>query len=124
MPSTVIVADDALEYRTIVRFILARAPETMTIVGEAANGEEALALVLSEQPDIVITDLLMPRLNGIELVRRIKEELTRTKVIVMTSYTEDTYRRLAFVGGADAFVSKDVLARDLHPAIREIVALR
>jgi DNA-binding NarL/FixJ family response regulator len=121
VPSTVVVAGDAAEFRAIVRFVLATAPETMTVVGEAADGEEALALVLSEQPDIVITDMLMPRLNGIELVRCIKEELPGTKVIVMTSYTEDTYRRLALVGGADGFVSKDVLARDLLPAIREIV---
>jgi DNA-binding NarL/FixJ family response regulator len=121
VPSTVVVADDAAEFRAIVRFVLATAPKMMTVVGEAADGEEALALVLSEQPDIVITDMLMPRLNGIELVRRIKEELPGTKVIVMTSYTEDTYRHLALVGGADGFVSKDVLARDLLPPIREIV---
>jgi CheY-like chemotaxis protein len=67
VPLTIVVVDDALDYRLIVRALLAPESEAMIIVGEAANGEEALALVLRERPDIVITDLVMPRLNGVEL---------------------------------------------------------
>jgi DNA-binding NarL/FixJ family response regulator len=66
----------------------------------------------------------MPRVNGIELTRRIKVKLPDTKIVLMPSYTTEANRRLAFVGGADAFVSKDVLARDLLPTILEIVSLR
>jgi YesN/AraC family two-component response regulator len=122
MSLTVALADDADEYRSIVRFILNRAPEPITIVGEAADGVEALALVLRERPDIVITDMVMPFFNGVELMRRIKEELPETKVILMTSYPENTFKRLALVSGADAFVSKAVLARDLLSTIREVIA--
>jgi DNA-binding NarL/FixJ family response regulator len=98
----------------------------MTIVGEAADGEQALALVLRTRPDIVISDLLMPRLTGIGLTRliRIRQELRRTKIIIISSHTEDAYRLMASDSGADAFVSKDVLGRDLLPAIRGIVPLR
>ena len=74
-PLTVVVVDDASDYREIVRSLLARLSDVVTIVGEAADGEEALAVVLRERPDIVITDLMMPLLNGIELTKRIREEL-------------------------------------------------
>ena len=123
MSLSVVVVDDTLEFRAIVRFIMATASKTMTLVGEAADGEEALALILSERPAVVITDILMPRMNGIQPLRRIKEERPQTKVIVMTSYTDESYRRLALMGGADAFLNKSVLARDLLSTIREIVAV-
>ena len=95
---------------------------TVTIVGRANGGEEALTLVLRERPDIVIADFLMPRLNGIELTRRIKQELPDTKIILMTGYTGKANRRLAFLGGADGFLDKTALVADLLPAIRDIVA--
>ena len=119
---TIVIVDDAHEYRSLVRFLLSRASEMITIVGEAADGAQALALVLRERPDIVITDMVMPFFNGVELMRRIKDDLPETKVILMTSYPEDTFRRLALVSGADAFVSKAVLARDLLSTIHEVSA--
>ena len=93
MPLTVVVVDDDLDYRHIVRYLLASVSDTMVIVGEAADGEEALAVALRERPDIVITDLVMPRLNGVELTRRLRQELPLTKVILMSSYTEDALLR-------------------------------
>jgi DNA-binding NarL/FixJ family response regulator len=121
MPLTIVVADDDLQYREIVRYLLAAASDTMTIVGEAADGDEALALVLRERPDIVISDLVMPHLNGIELTKRIRQELPQTKVILMSSYTEDAYRLMASDSGADVFVSKQVITTSLLPAIRDLV---
>jgi DNA-binding NarL/FixJ family response regulator len=97
--------------------------DTVIIVGEAGGGEEALALVLRKRPDIVVADLLMPRLNGIELTRRIKQELPETKIILMTAYPGEANRRLAFVGGADGFLDKTALVTDLLPAIRDTVGL-
>ena len=120
---TVVVADDDLDYRYFVRFLLAPMADTVVIVGEADGGEEALALVLRKRPDIVVADLLMPRLNGIELTRRIKQELPDTKIILMTAYPGEANRRLAFVGGADGFLDKTALVTDLLPAIRDIVGL-
>ena len=90
IPITIVVADDYPDYRLLVRLILASVSDTIAIVGEAADGEEALALVLRERPDIVIADLLMPCLNGLELTRRIKHERPHTKVIL----NEFLYRNL------------------------------
>lgn len=124
MPLTIVVVDDAPDYRLLLRSILASVSETMAIVGEAADGEEALALVRRERPDIVITDLVMPRLNGVELTTRIRQELPQTKIILMSSYTEDAYRLMASDSGADAFVSKQVITSSLLPAIRDVIARR
>ena len=88
-------------------------------MGEAASGEEALAVVLRERPDVVIADLMMPRLNGLELTRRIKQDRPQTKILLMSAYTEDTYRRIASVSGADGFVNKHLIHTGLLPAIRE-----
>jgi DNA-binding NarL/FixJ family response regulator len=124
MPMTIVVADDAADYREIVRALLRPMSDTMTIVGEAADGEEALALILRERPDLVITDLVMPRLNGVELTRQIRQILPETRILLMSSYTEDAYRLMASDSGADAFVSKQVITTSLLPAIRDIIRRR
>jgi DNA-binding NarL/FixJ family response regulator len=124
VPLTVVVVDDSADYRLMVRTLLESVAESMTVVGEAADGEQALELIRRRRPDIVITDLVMPRLNGVELTRRIRQELPQTKIILMSSYTEDAYRLMASDSGGDAFVSKQVIATSLLPAIRDAVARR
>jgi two-component system invasion response regulator UvrY len=119
--TTVVVVDDDPDYLWLVRFILESGSDKAAIVGEAASGEEALGLVLDKRPDIVIVDLMMPRLNGLELTRRIKEERPQTKILLMSAYTEDTYRRIALVSGADGFVNKNLIRTGLLPAIREVM---
>lgn len=114
---TVVIADDFPDYRLLVRLLLTSLSDTISIVGEAADGEEALTLVRLERPDLVICDLLMPRLNGLELTRRIKHERPQTKVILMTSYTE-ACQRVAQVSEADAVVDKLGLQSGLLPAVR------
>jgi DNA-binding NarL/FixJ family response regulator len=121
MPLSVLIADDDPDHRLILRYLLTFVSDRMTIVGEAADGADALDLALRARPDIVITDLVMPRLNGVELTRRIRQELPETKIIVVSSYPEDTYRHMASDSGADAFVSKQVMARSLLPAIHGVV---
>ncbi len=121
MPLTIVVADDSPDYRDMVRHLLASVADAMTIVGEAADGEEALSLVRLHRPDLVITDLIMPRLNGIELTRHIRQELPQTRIILMSSYTEDAYRLMASDSGADVFVSKWVIHDALLPAIRDLI---
>ena len=120
-PLTIVVVDDAADYRQIVRSLLAGLLDVVSIVGEAADGEEALAVVLRERPNIVLTDLVMPRMNGVELTRRIRQELPQTKIILMSSYNEDAYRLLASDSGADAFVNKRVIYDALLPAIRDLI---
>ena len=119
--TTVVVVDDDPDYLWLVRFILESGSDKTTIVGEAASGEEALGLVLHKRPDVVIADLMMPHLNGLELTRRIKQERPQTKILLMSAYTEDTYRRIALVSGADGFVNKNLIRTGLLPAIREVM---
>jgi CheY-like chemotaxis protein len=119
-PITIVIADDYADYRLLVRFLLTSWSDTISIVGEAADGEEALALVRRERPDIVISDLLMPRLNGLDLTRRIKNERPQTKVILMTSYAE-ACERVAHVSEADAVVNKLGLHSGLLPAVRDAI---
>ena len=121
MPLTIVVADDDPQYREIVRYIVATVPDAMTIVAEAGDGEEALALVRRERPDIVITDLVMPLLDGIQLTRRIRQELPLTMVVLMSSYPEEAYRLMASDSGADAVVSKRVIHDALVPAILDLI---
>ena len=116
--------DDEPDYREIVRFLLLSLPDVVTVVGEAADGEEGLAVVLRERPDIVISDLVMPRLNGVELTRRIRQELPQTMIILMSSYPEDAYRLMASDSGAGAFVNKRVIFEALVPAIRDLIGRR
>ncbi len=118
MPLTVAVIDDSEEYRLIVRGLLRSVYDVTTFVGDAANGADGLALVRRERPDIVITDLVMPGLDGVELTRRIRLELPKTK---MSSYIEDAYRLMALDSGADAYVSKQMITRTLLPAIGDVV---
>ena len=123
MPVTIVVADDEEQYREIVQYLLATVSDTV-VVGEASDGEEAFSVALRERPDIVITDLVMPRLNGIELTKRIRQELPQTRVILMSSFTEDAYRIMASDSGADTFVSKQVLYDNLLPAIYDVIRRR
>ena len=92
-----------------------------TFVGDAASGAEGLALVRRERPDMVITDLVMPGLDGVEVTRRIRLELPKTKIILMSAAIEDAYRLMASDSGADAYVSKQMITRTLLPAIGDVV---
>ena len=123
-PLTAVIVDDAPEYIQVVRLLLLRLPDLVTVVGEAANGEEALAVILRKRPDIVITDLVMPGLDGIGLTKHIRRELPQTSVILMSSFTEDAYRLMTSDSGADSFVQKGVLYDALLPAVRDLISRR
>ncbi len=119
MPITVVLADDNPDHRLAVRFILELAAEVVSIVGEAADGHEALDLVRRQHPDLVIADVVMPNLDGLELTALLKREQPKTKVIIITAY--GGYDSVAARSGADAYVSKHEISSGLVPAIREVV---
>jgi CheY-like chemotaxis protein len=123
MPLNVVVADDDFDYRMIIRYLLASVPDDLALVGEAGDGEEALAVVLRERPDVLITDVVMPRLDGVALTRRVREALPAIRIILMSSYTEDAHR-LRASSGADAFVSKQVIGRSLLNVIGDLTGRR
>jgi DNA-binding NarL/FixJ family response regulator len=119
---TIVVVDDQLDFRLIVRALLGGVADLATIVGEAADGDEALALVRRTRPDILISDVIMPGLNGVDLARRVRAELPQTRTILMSSHVDDAYRLMASDSGADVFINKHVITSSLLPAVRDLIS--
>jgi len=102
-PIRVLIADDSARTREGLRVLFATWPE-ITVVGEAADGQEALRLVGESRPDAVLMDLQMPVLDGVQATQRIKQQWPAVTVIVLTMYP--TEQSAALSAGADAFVIK------------------
>ena len=115
---TVLVVDDHDVVRQGVRAFLEAQPD-LRIVGEAAGGEEAIRLVREHIPDVVLMDLVMPGMNGVEATRAVKAISPRTQVIVLTSYHEDDNIFPALRAGAISYMLKDIRAADLAEGIRK-----
>lgn len=94
------------------------------IVGQAADGIEALDLAERVHPDIVVTDLSMPRLGGLEVVRRLRERLPDVQVLVLTMHQEDEYVLQAVRAGAAGYLVKDSATREVVQAVRSLQAGR
>lgn len=118
MALRVLIVDDDVEIRSLVSFVLGQDPAVI-LVGEAVDGDSALVLVGQERPDLVVMDVMMPGIGGLEATRRIKREWPATKVLVLTNMTDDHTRSSAFVNGADSFLAKRDIATRLLPAIKD-----
>jgi DNA-binding NarL/FixJ family response regulator len=123
MTIAVAVADDQALVRVGFCGIIA-ATEGLTVVGEAANGEEAVAVARAGRPDVVLMDVRMPVLDGIEATRQITSaaESSGVKVIILTTFDLDDYVFGALRAGASGFLLKDTLPADLITAIRVVAA--
>ena len=123
MTIRVVVADDQALVRSGFTMLLAGEPD-IEIVGEAGNGAEAVALTASERPDVVLMDVRMPVMDGIEATRRISEDATlaETKVVILTTFDLDEYVHEALRAGASGFLLKDTLPVDLLNAVRVVAA--
>ena len=119
MATTILIVDDNAQLRALMRGIAAQEPACQ-VVGEAEDGAEAIRLAQALRPDIVLLDLAMPRVNGLEALRRIKAERPATTVIIVTVHAEDAYRQVAADGGADAFLLKKTLVTVLLPTIQHL----
>jgi len=113
---TVALVDDHEIVRQGVRALLETQPD-ITIVGEAASGEEGVRLSAEHAPDVVLMDLVMPGMNGVEATRQIKQQSPRTQVIVLTSYHEDEHILPAIRAGALSYLLKDVSPAELLAAV-------
>lgn len=122
MPINVVLADDNEDHRAAVRLILEVAAAGVAVVGEAGDGHEALELIRRTRPDLVIADVVMPYLDGLELTALVKRERPETKVIIMTAYGGGDFRPVAWRSGADAYVNKYEIGTGLVPTIREVVS--
>jgi NarL family two-component system response regulator LiaR len=116
---TVLVADDHPVVRQGLRTFL-DLQEGVSVVGEAATGAEAVAMVEELLPDVVLMDLVMPDLDGIEAARRIRDLSPTTKVIVLTSYAEDEKIFPAIKAGAAGYLLKDVEPDEIAEGIRRV----
>lgn len=121
MPIRILVADDHTIVREGVRLLLDAQPD-MQVVGEAADGEQALAKVRELQPEIVLLDIAMPNMNGLDATRAIKRELPKVQVLILTMYESDEYFFQALNAGAAGYVLKKVASADLVAAIRTVHA--
>ena len=123
MTISVAVADDQALVRVGFCGIIAATPG-FSVVGEAANGEEAVAVARSAKPDVVLMDVRMPVLDGIEATRRItaSPEAADVRVIILTTFDLDEYVFGALRAGASGFLLKDTLPADLLTAIRVVAA--
>lgn len=115
---TIILADDHPVVRQGIRILLER--ENFEIVGEAVNGIEAIRLAEKHQPDIVVLDMAMPVMNGITAVPQIREVSPRSKVVLLTMYTEEHHVLQALRAGVKACVTKTQAVEHLISAIREV----
>ncbi|MGD0715711.1 MAG: response regulator transcription factor [Gaiellaceae bacterium] len=117
----VLIADDQALVRSGFRLILETRPD-MQVVGEAANGEEAVRLALELEPEVILMDIRMPVLDGIEATRQIVAAGSPARILVLTTFDLDEYVHAAIRAGASGFLLKDVRPGDLVDGIRLIAS--
>jgi two-component system, NarL family, response regulator NreC len=120
---TVVLADDHAIVRQGLRLLLESDPE-FVVVGEAADGVEALELVKRRKPKVLVVDLMMPHLDGLETTRKISRLRLDTRVVILTMYGDEAYLLDALGSGAAGYVVKESAGADLFQAIRDVVAGR
>lgn len=119
-PITVLIVDDHAVVRQGIRTLLDMHPD-LQVVGEAESAEVALQLVEELVPDVVLMDLLLPGMNGVEATRQIKRISPRTQIVVLTSYAEDEHIFPALRAGALSYILKDIRPRALAETLRKAV---
>jgi NarL family two-component system response regulator LiaR len=116
-PITIVIVDDHFMVRQGLCALL-ETQSDMSVVGQAASGEEAVRLCADLAPDVVLMDLVMPGVNGVEATRQIKQTSPRTQIMVLTSYHEDEHIVPSIRAGALSYLLKDVSPKDLLIAVR------
>ncbi|WP_055603925.1 response regulator [Streptomyces aureus] len=119
--TTVLIADDQPMQRFGFRMLL-ESQDDMTVVGEASNGTEAIRLVDRHHPDVVLMDIRMPGLDGIEATRRIVATGDRTRILIVTTFDLDEYAYDGLRAGASGFLVKDAQPEELLAGIRAVAS--
>ncbi len=119
MPLRVLLAEDHAVVREGTRQMLER-DQDIVVVGEAADGVEVVALAASRSPDVILLDLSMPRMNGIEATRRIRAAQPATQVLILSAYDDEDYVVAAIEAGAAGYLLKTAHASEVIAAIRTV----
>ena len=117
----ILLAEDHPETRQLLKRLLAQEPD-FHIVADTGDGLEAVRRTLELAPDVLVTDLAMPGMHGLEVTRRVRQRALQTRIVIVSIYADEPYVLDAFRRGALAFVRKDEVGRHLVPAIRAILA--
>lgn len=117
----IIIADDHAVMRQGTRSLLEREKD-LVVVGEAADGEEAVKLIEQLRPDVAIVDIAMPKLSGIEVTKQIKPRCPSTAVLILSAYDNDEYIFALLEAGAAGYLLKDVDSREVIEAVRAVHA--
>jgi DNA-binding NarL/FixJ family response regulator len=119
MSIRIVLVDDHRLVRAGIRALLEKTPQGQ-VVGEAADGREAFALIEKQRPDIVLIDIAMPGLNGLDAVDRIKKEWPETKVIILSMHANEEYVVRALRSDVSGYLIKDAAVDELEDAIRTV----
>jgi DNA-binding NarL/FixJ family response regulator len=117
----VVLADDQRTVREGLELVLRMLPD-VDVVGTAANGAEALALVEATRPDVVLMDLRMPQVDGVEATGRLRAEYPQVRVVVLTTYADDESVFTALKAGARGYLTKDAGSEEIARAIARVAA--
>jgi two-component system response regulator NreC len=115
----ILLADDHTVMRSGLRLLLERQPN-LSVIGEAADGREAVNLAAAEQPDVVVMDIAMPHLNGVEAARQIVNHNPKVSVAILSMHSDESYVIRSLKAGARAYLLKDSAEADLIAAIHAI----
>ena len=116
----IIIADDHTVVRQGLRIMLEPKPE-YRLIGDARNGKELLELVANQQPDLIILDLLMPLMDGAEAIRIIRSQFPDIKILVLTSYSEESMVMKTMRSGANGYILKETSPEELIQAINAVM---
>jgi len=116
----VLLADDHTVMRNGLRLLLERQSD-LSVMGEAADGREAVELAVSGNPDVVVMDIAMPQLNGVEATRQIVSRSPRTAIVILSMHSDESYVIRSLKAGARAYLLKDSAEADLIEAIHAII---
>jgi len=122
-PTTLLLVDDNPTFLRILKhFLEEHYGDEVVVVGTAGGGEEALVRAKELQPQVILLDLAMPGLSGLETIPRLRSMIPDVRIIVLTVLNAIGYREAALAAGADDFVSKEALTAELLPAIRRVAS--
>jgi len=121
MTTSILIVDDHAVVRQGLRLLLEARPE-IDVIGEAADGQMALQMARTSAPDVILLDLLMPNMNGLQVLEQIKAFGVSSRVLILTSSIEDHLVQQALAGGADGYILKTTRSSDLVEAIKRVAA--